>query len=341
MQKTIFVVDDNDTNLAMAEETLEDQYRVMTLPSAAKMFALLEKVTPDLLLLDIEMPEMDGFEALRDLKANSKYADIPVIFLTSMTDSSTEVHGFQLGVVDFITKPFSAPVLLNRIKTHLDIDGLIRERTAKIQQLQNGIVLVLADMVENRDQGTGGHVERTASYIEILIKVMLERNIYADTLRNLDLASLAPSARLHDVGKITIPDAILNKPGKLTFEEFEIMKTHCLEGQRIIDQIVSRTGNVEFLENAKKFANAHHERWDGKGYPHGLAGENVPLQGRVMAIVDVYDALVSERPYKKPFTEEEAIRIIMEGAGTQFDPLIAHLFNDVTDKFSEVRRSIM
>ena len=340
MQKTIFVVDDNDTNLAMAEETLEDQYRVMTLPSAAKMFALLEKVTPDLLLLDIEMPEMDGFEALKNLKANNKYADIPVIFLTSMTDSSTEVHGFQLGVVDFITKPFSAPVLLNRIKTHLDIDGLIRERTAKIQQLQNGIVLVLADMVENRDQGTGGHVERTAAYIEILIKAMLERDIYADSLRNLDLASLVSSARLHDVGKITIPDAILNKPGKLTAEEFDVMKTHCLEGERIIDQIISRTGNVEFLQNAKKFASAHHERWDGKGYPHGLAGENVPLQGRVMAIVDVYDALVSERPYKKPFTEEEAVNIITEGAGTQFDPLIAKLFSEVTGKFSEIRRSI-
>jgi len=339
MQKTIFVVDDNDTNLAMAEETLEEQYRVMTLPSAARMFSLLEKITPDLILLDIEMPEMDGFEALKLLKTNDKYADIPVIFLTSMTDASTEVHGFQLGVVDFITKPFSAPVLLNRIKTHLDIDGLIRERTAKIERLQNGIVLVLADMVENRDKGTGGHVERTAAYIGILINAMLARGVYADDIQGMDLDSLVSSARLHDVGKITVPDAILNKPGKLIDEEFVIMKTHCSEGERIIDQIVSRTGNVEFLQNAKRFACCHHERWDGKGYPNGLAGEGIPLQGRIMAITDVYDALVSERPYKKPFTNDEAVRIIMEGAGTQFDPLIVQVFFEVRDKFEEIRRN--
>jgi putative two-component system response regulator len=339
MQKTIFVVDDNDTNLAMAEETLEDHYRIMTLPSAAKMFTLLEKVTPDLILLDIEMPEMDGFEALQNLKENSKYADIPVIFLTSMTDASTEVHGFQLGVVDFITKPFSAPVLLNRIKTHLDIDGLIRERTSKIEKLQNGIVLVLADMVENRDQGTGGHVERTATYIEILIKAMLARGVYADVLRGMDLDSLISSARLHDVGKITVSDAILNKPAKLTDEEFEIMKTHTTEGERIIDQIITRTGNVEFLQNAKKFACCHHERWDGKGYPLRLAVTDIPLQGRIMAIVDVYDALVSERPYKKPFTDEEAARIIIEGADTQFDPLITQVYSEIRDQFEAVRKN--
>jgi len=339
MQKTIFVVDDNDTNLAMAEEALEEQYRVLTLPSAAKMFTLLEKITPDLILLDIEMPVMDGFEALRSLKTNNKYADIPVIFLTSMTDASTEVRGFQLGVVDFITKPFSAPVLLNRLKTHLDIDELIRERTAKIEQLKNGIVFVLADMVENRDQGTGGHVERTTAYIEILINAMLAREVYADSIRTMDLESLISSARLHDVGKITVPDAILNKPGKLTPEEFEIMKTHCIEGGRIIDQIVSRTGDVEFLYNAKQFARCHHERWDGKGYPLGLEGTGIPLQGRIMAIVDVYDALVSERPYKKPFTKEEAANIIMDGAGAQFDPLITQVFFEVRGQFEEVRRN--
>ena len=344
MQKTIFVVDDNDTNLAMAKEALKEHYRVMTLPSAAKMFALIEKVKPDLILLDIAMPDMDGFEALLRLKNNALYADIPVIFLTGMTDATTEVRGFELGVIDFITKPFSAPVLMNHIKTHLNIDEMIRERTAqlhektvKLQNLQNGIVFVIADMVENRDRVTGGHVERTTTYIKIMANEMLTRRIYADELCSIDLDLFISSARLHDVGKITISDVILNKPAKLTDEEFEIMKTHAAEGERIIDQIISRTGDVEFLHNAKMFAGYHHERWDGKGYPHGVGATNIPLQGRIMAIVDVYDALVSARPYKKPFSHEEAVKIIMDNSGRQFDPQVADVFFEAKDLFKAVK----
>ena len=343
MPKTIYVVDDNDINLQVAEDALKDHYRLMTLPSAKKMFARLEKIKPDLILLDIEMPEMDGFEALKLLKENKDYADIPVIFLTGMTDSATEVRGFELGVIDFIKKPFSAPVLMNHIKTHLDVDELIRERTAQLQQktvqlqnLQNAIIFSFADMVENRDKGTGGHIERTTSYIKILMDAMAERGVYTEELAEMDVELMISSARLHDVGKITISDAILNKPGKLTDEEYETMKTHCAEGLRITDQIGARTDDVEFLRHARLFAGYHHERWDGKGYPHGLAGTDIPLQGRIMAFADVYDALVSARPYKKPFTGEEAVKIIMEGAGTQYDPLIAEVFYEARDKFMAV-----
>ena len=339
MQKTIYVVDDNDTNLSVAKEALKEQYRVMTLPSAAKMFALLDKITPDLILLDIEMPEMDGFEAIKRLKENDSHADIPVIFLTSMTDATVEVKGFELGVIDFITKPFSEPVLLNRIKTHLHIDDIIRERTAQIQQLKNAIVFSFADIVEKRDQETGGHVERTSKYIEILVNAMIKQKVCEEELKGLDLDSIISSARLHDVGKIAIPDSILNKPGRLDKEEFENMKTHAAEGEQIINQMASRTDDNEFLRNARLFAGYHHERWDGTGYPHGLKGTEIPLQGRIMAIVDVYDALVSERPYKKPFTEEETLKIIMENAGTQFDPYIAEVFLSVRDQFSEVKKS--
>ena len=338
MQKTIFIVDDNDTNLSIAKEALKDLYRVMTMPSAAKMFSLLEKITPDMIVLDIAMPDMDGFEALQRLKGNREQADIPVIFLTGMTDTDVEVRGFEMGVIDFITKPFSGPVLVNRIKTHLNIDDLIRERTDQLQHLQNGIVFVLADMVENRDHVTGGHVERTTTYIRILIDEMMRSGIYADELKQMDLDLLTSSARLHDVGKITISDVILNKPAKLTDEEFEIMKTHATEGERIIEQIISRTDDVEFLRNAKLFAGYHHERWDGKGYPRGLAGASIPLLGRIMALVDVYDALLSERPYKKPFTTEEAISIIMENAGKQFDQSIVDVFYSVTEQFRMVKR---
>jgi len=345
MDKIIFVVDDKDTNLFEAKRALTDSYRVMTLPSAAKMFSLLEKVSPDLILLDIKMPEMDGIEALKILKENPEYSKIPVIFLTGMNDVETEVMGFQLGVVDFITKPFSAPVLLNRVKTHLDVDMLIREkthelqiRTEQLENLQNSIIYVVADVVENRDHTTGGHIERTSTYIDILLNAMLEQSVYLDEIFDIDFDSFIASARLHDVGKVSISDNILNKPGKLTDEEFTIMKTHALEGEKIIDQIISHSGNEAFLHNAKLFAGYHHERWDGKGYPYGLAGTDIPLQGRVMAFVDVYDALVSERPYKKAFSHDEAVKIIMEGAGTQFDPLIAEVFYNVRDYFAKVPR---
>ena len=337
MQKTIFVVDDVDTNLSAAKDALKEQYRVMTLPSAVKMFALIEKITPDLILLDIEMPDIDGFEALHRLKENTLLADIPVIFLTSMTDPAVEAHGFELGVVDFVTKPFSSPVLLNRIKTHLSIDKIIRERTAKLQRFQNAMIFGFADLVESRDQNTGGHIERTTKYIKILMDAMLEQGIYIDEICDIDFELFISSARLHDVGKISISDMILNKPGKLTDEEFDIMKTHASEGERNIDKIVSYMGDDEaFLQNAKLFAGYHHERWDGKGYPHGLAGMEIPLQGRVMAFADVYDALVSERPYKKPFTHDEAIRLIMDNAGTQFDPEIAEVFYSVRDGIESV-----
>jgi len=339
--KTIFVVDDSDTNLTMAESALEDQYRVMTMPSAASMFSFLEKVIPDLILLDIEMPEMDGFEALAKLKTKDRFSEIPIMFLTGRTDADVEARGFEMGAVDFVTKPFSAPVLLNRIKTHLDIDQVIRERTAQLHRLQNNIVSVLADMVENRDKGTGGHIERTSIYIKILIEEMKERGVYLEEIRDWDVDKIVSSARMHDLGKISITDIIVNKPDKLTDDEYELIKTHTIEGEMIIDEIISKTGEDEFLNSARLFAGCHHERWDGKGYPRGLKGEKIPLQGRIMAIVDVYDALVSERPYKKAFSDEEAVQIILDNAGVHYDPKIVEVFNSVKDQFKAVRAKLL
>ena len=334
--KDIFVVDDSDTNLAMTKKALEEHYRVLTMPSAAKMFELLEKIKPDLILLDIEMPVMDGFEALQRLKAIRQYAEIPVIFLTGCIDPANEVTGFELGAVDFITKPFSTPVLLNRINTYLDIDEIIRDRTVKLRRLQNGIVYVLANMVESRDKATDGHIERTTAFLKILMKAMKAQGVYAAELHDWDHEIIVWSARLHDVGKITIPDILLNKPGRLTEEEHEIIKSHTLEGERIIDKIVSLTDEREFLYNAKLFAGNHHEHWDGSGYPRGLKGTEIPLQGRIMAIVDVYDALVTDRPYRKAISEKEAECIIADNAGKQFDPAIVKVFQDVKDIFREV-----
>ena len=335
--KTIFVVDDSDTNLSMAETALEDSYRVMTMPSAAKMFSLMEKIKPDLILLDIEMPEMDGFTALHRLKSVNLWDDIPVIFLTGRTDAGVEAQGFQMGAVDFITKPFSPPVLQNRIRTHLGIDEVIREQTTQLNMMRNSIVTVLADMVENRDKGTDGHIERTSVYIGILINEMKACLVYNDEIHGWDVDKMVSSARMHDLGKITITDLIVNKQGRLTPAEYEIMKSHTLEGERIIDAIITRTGEGEFLRNAKLFAGSHHERWDGNGYPRGLKEYEIPLHGRIMAVVDSYDALVTDRPYKKAFTHEEAVDIIMEKSGVHYDPKITEVFYRIKDRIKAVR----
>jgi len=333
--KTIFVVDDNNVNLLSADEALSKFYRVYTLPSASSMFELLKEVKPDLILLDILMPEMDGFKALKLLKSNKGYLDIPVVFLTSRNDFSTESLGFQMGAIDFITKPFSSPVLLNRIKTHLDIEDIIQGRTARLKRLKNGIVFVLANMVEHRDKMTDMHIERTTGYVGLLINKMIERGVYANEMSHLDLDIFISSARMHDIGKITITDIILNKPGKLTADEFEIIKTHTTEGVKIIDNIIAESGDDTFLQYARLFAGYHHERWDGSGYPYGMKGVDIPLPGRIMAIADVYDALVSQRPYKKPCAHEEAAEIIKSGKGTQFDPALIDVFAEISGDFTK------
>ena len=336
MPKNVFVVDDNAVNLAVAKDALKNQYRVRTLPSAAKMFEMISKVTPDLILLDIEMPGMDGFEALSLLKEKELTASIPVIFLTSLTDEVVEAKGFQMGVIDFINKPFSVPVLLNRIKTHLGIDEIIKERTARLQNLQNALIFTLAEMVESRDQNTGGHIERTSIYTRILLEEMLANQVYEEELSEIDTDLLISSARLHDLGKVSVADAILNKPDKLTNEEFVEMQAHCENGEKIIDNILTRTDEVDLLINAKLIAGSHHERWDGRGYPRGLKETDIPLQGRIASVVDVYDALVSVRPYKKAYTCDEAVAIIMENAGTQFDPKITEVLFIAKDRFEKV-----
>jgi len=345
--KKIFIVDDNDANLLAVEEILSKQYDVFTLPSASAMFELLENIKPDLIILDIEMPVMSGFDALKLLKSKERYADIPVMFMTGHNDAVIEACGFELGAIDFVSKPFSGPVLLNRIKTHLNIDGIIRERAAmleqqiaKLQKMKNSVVSVLAEMLESNDKTTGGHVERTTVYMKLLINAMARRGIYADEMSGWNLDLVVSSTRMHDVGKIAISDLILNKPGSLTWEEFEKIKIHAAEGERIIEKIIRQTGEEDFLLNAKLFAGFHHERWDGMGYPRGLKGMDIPLQGRIMAIVDVYDALVSDRPYKSALTTEQAEEIILAGKGSQFDPAIVDVFFEIKDQFADVLKNL-
>ncbi|MCL2003749.1 MAG: response regulator [Oscillospiraceae bacterium] len=333
--QTIFVVDDQDLNLVEAKRVLEPHYRVRTMASADKMLALLDRVTPDLILLDIEMPGMDGFAAIKRLKERDQTAGIPVMFLTASKDVESEARGLEYGAIDFVTKPFSPAVLLNRIAHHLHIEELLRKRTLRLERLLFSILAVVGDMVESRDKVTGGHIEKTSLYIKILIEAMLEKGVYAEEINRWDIDTAVFSARLHDVGKVAVPDVILNKPGRLTPEEFEQIKKHVPEGEQIIGRIIAKTGEESFMNHALLFAGYHHERWDGLGYARGLKGEAIPLQGRIMAIADVYDALVSERPYKRPFTHEQAVDIIRKNSGTHFDPHIAEVFLGIAGRFPQ------
>ena len=351
------MVDDNITSLTAGKNMLSTFYQVIPVPSAEKMFEALQKVIPDLILLDIDMPEMDGYEAIKKLKSEPCHADIPVIFLTALRDASTEVEGFDLGAADYITKPFSAPLLLKRIEKELlivrqrkellrnhaelkdyadNLDKKVNEKTLEVLNLQNAILSTVVDLVEFRDKLTGGHIMRTQLYLKTLIDELMKQGIYEEEVSQWDIAALLPSAKLHDVGKIAITDIILNKPDKLTPDEFETMKEHVSAGVDAIERISGNTSEHTFLYHALRIAGTHHEKWDGTGYPIGLKGHNIPLEGRLMAIADVYDALISERSYKKAFAHEESCAIIEEGAGKHFDPVLIDVFKNVKERFKDI-----
>ncbi|MCL1832315.1 MAG: response regulator [Oscillospiraceae bacterium] len=352
MKKLIMLIDDDPTNLLTGKNALKDLYDIMTVDSGIRALTLLEafvknaKKLPDLILLDIEMPELDGYETLKRIKFHHALQGIPVMFLTALSAADNEFEGLSLGAADYITKPFNEGILQKRIETHLslsehthNLEALVENKTAKVLQLQDAILSTVAEMVEFRDDNTGGHIDRTKFYLRLLVEKSAERGLYKDALKLWDVKSLIQAAELHDVGKISIPDNVLNKPGRLDDGEFAIMKTHTEMGKKAIMQIIAKVDESEFLHQAALMAYTHHEKWDGTGYPQGLKGEEIPIHGRLMAIADVYDALISERPYKKGFPHEKAVEIIVEGRGTQFDPLLTDLFEEIHEEFNEIAKN--
>lgn len=352
-KKCIFFVDDNLANLTVGRNALSSFYNVITIPSAAKMFAMLEKRLPDLILLDIEMPQMNGYEAIRILKSDPVTEPIPVIFVTAKNDNFSELEGLTLGAVDYIGKPFSLALLKKRIELHLLVESqkrelqqyndnlqqMVEEKTQSVLLLQNSVLKTVSELVECRDDVTGGHIERTQEYLRLLLQAARENGLYIEQIVGWDINFLLQSSQLHDVGKIAIRDSVLLKPGKLTDEEFELMKTHTTFGVQVIERIQQITPESSFLEHAKIFAGTHHEKWNGAGYPNHLKGEEIPLQGRLMAIADVYDALTNARPYKPAYSHEEACEIIQDGRGTHFDPQLIDLFMEYSRQIQTVKIS--
>lgn len=351
---TILVVDDTSDNLALMSNLLKTDYKVKVANSGerALKIAASENV-PDLILLDVMMPGMDGYEVCQLLKSNPATRHIPVIFLTGKTAVEDEKRGLEMGAVDYLTKPISPPIVLARVKIHLDLkahsdflrdknDFLemeVSRRTEEVMAIQDVTILAMASLAETRDTDTGNHIRRTQFYVKALAENLRTHPRFAATLTEHYIQMLFKSAPLHDIGKVGIPDRILLKPGRFEPEEFEIMKTHTTLGRDAIEHAEKQLGmKVKFLSMAKEIAYSHQEKWDGSGYPQGLAGEAIPLSARLMALADVYDAMISNRVYKAGMPHEKAVGIIIEGRGTHFDPDVVDAFIGLQNQFQVIAK---
>ena len=358
-EATILIVDDTPQNIDILVEALGDDYNLQVATNGEDALESVADETPDLILLDIMMPGMDGFEVCRRLKAEASSRDVPVIFLTAMTDVDQKTKGFSIGAIDYITKPFNIQEVMARVETHLSVklardvlkqqkdrlEEMVIERTEEIAMTRDVTIRMAASLAETRDNETGNHIIRTQQYVKALATHLAGNPEYARELTPLKIDQLVKSAPLHDIGKVGVPDRILQKQGKLEEDEYEEMKRHTIYGAEALQRAEAYMDDTmrreSFLEVAREIAVSHHERWDGKGYPKGLQGKEIPLYGRIMAIADVYDALISSRVYKPAFTHKRACEIIAGGRGTQFDPDITDQFLEIAERILQIARELM
>ncbi len=342
-QCTILIVDDTETNVDILIDTLGDRYDISVAIDGESALELLADFTPDLILLDIMMPGIDGYEVCERLKRESRTAKIPVIFLTALNEAANEEKGLRLGAVDYISKPFNPFLVKARVQNHLELkmhrdnlEQLVQQRTVELELTQEVTIESMGTLAEYRDPETGGHIQRTKYYVKALARRLQREEGFAMELNDEVIEALHKSAPLHDIGKVGVPDHILLKPGRLTEVEFEEMKKHTIYGRDAISRAESKLGGNSFLHYALEIAESHQEKWDGSGYPNGWAGSAIPLSGRLMAVADVYDALISKRVYKAPFTHSKAVSIIREGRGSHFDPAIVDAFLDIAEDFRQI-----
>jgi putative two-component system response regulator len=349
---TILVVDDTPDNLTLVSSLLKKDYRVRVAINGEKALKIaFSETPPDLILLDVMMPIMDGYEVCQQLRNSPLTAHIPIIFLTAKSEVEDERKGLSLGASDYITKPISPPILEARVKTHLAakayadflkdkaayLESEVVRRTREVSAIQDVTIQAMASLAETRDADTGNHIRRTQFYVKALTSQLKNHPSYSVYLTNSMIEMIFKSAPLHDIGKVGIPDRILLKPGRFDPAEFEIMKTHTTLGRDAIQAAENSLGlQVGFLSIAKEIAYGHQEKWDGSGYPEGLKGESIPISARLMAVADVYDALISRRVYKDSMPHEKAISIIEDGKGTHFDPDMVDAFLAIQDEIKAI-----
>ncbi len=351
VKPTVLVVDDAPANLSLIAAVLRDDYTVKAVNHGEKALRLANIEPPDLILLDIVMPDLDGYEVCRQLKANPVTHGIPIIFLTSRSDVADEELGLELGAVDYITRPINARILQSRVKAHIAdtwrartlrfnndyLEFEVTRRTHEVVALQDVTTLALASLAETRDMDTGNHLRRTQHYVLALARQLHTHPRFGDYLTQERMQALFKCAPLHDIGKVGIPDRILLKPGRFDADELAVMKQHPTLGHDAIARAQSNaTASSEFLEIAKEVVYSHHEKWDGSGYPQGLAGDAIPISARLMAVADVYDALISRRVYKPGMSHDKAVEIIVQGRGTHFDPDVADAFVALASEFHTI-----
>lgn len=352
----VLMVDDNPTNLQVLQATLEGRgYRLLAARDGASALAVTTKAEPDLILLDIMMPEMDGYEVCRRLKADPLTFEIPVIFLSALTQTEDKVKGLELGAVDYITKPFQPEEVIARVNTHLtlrclqqqlsianaeltelneNLEKKVEKRSQELLRSRDSIIFAMAKLTEARDDDTGKHLERICKYTEVLARELAKTD---PSITERWIKVVVKTAALHDIGKVGIPDGILLKKGRLTAREREIMETHpAIGGDTLLELREEMGGGGPFLSRAIEITLGHHEKWDGSGYPFGIKGEGIALSARLVAVADVYDALVSERVYKAGMSHEDACRLIQEGAGKHFDPRVVEAFLAQQGAFREI-----
>jgi putative two-component system response regulator len=340
----ILIVDDTVENLALLSRMLKDcGYVVRPVPNGRLALQAAKGSRPDLILLDITMPEMDGYEVCLRLKKDAYLKEIPVLFISALSQTSEKVKAFEVGGVDYITKPFQFEEVKARVETHLKLHRLtmnladqVEVQVKEITELQMGMIFGLAKLAEARDSDTGKHLDRIRMLCRLFAEELHCHPEFSSKLNDTYCERIFQASPLHDIGKVGIPDRVLLKPGKLTPEEFEVMKTHTTIGAQTLIEVQKRFPNNEFLRMGIRIARSHHEKWNGQGYPDQLQGRDIPLSARIMAVVDVYDAVRSKRVYKPPVSHAETCEMIIRDSGMQFDPALAEVFSHIHLKFDEV-----